>query len=288
MGFSSLSECVEDTECTPADAALPRLRHDEVLLFLFKPGPSAAGLRGLYESWLSTDETQRLRRFRFDQHRDEYLHGRALTRFVLSAYLGTDPGAIRFEHNRFGKPRIDAAPGLHFNLSHTKGINVLAVTRRGAIGVDLEFADPARAGEDISFRYFAKPEHQRLLAARPQDRPFSFFSTWTLKESFVKAVGQGLSLPLADFAFEFEGERLRLNIADQLATTRAWHSELLVAGPDLLCAWTLDATGDMPDSTMLELTPAACCTPLLAHVLARGGSTPAAGSRQPGLAVGCH
>ena len=212
MTFSSLSE----RPC--AGVVLPPL-DDGVLLFVFKPGPLAAGLRGLYENWLSADEVQRLRRFRFDEHREEYLHGRALTRFVLSEYLGADPAAIRFDHNGFGKPHVDPALGLQFNLSHTKGVNVLAVTRRGRIGVDLEFADPARAGEDISSRFFTRQEHLRLLGSPRDNRAFTFFSTWTLKESFVKAVGQGLSLPLSEFAFEFNGDSLHLLLSDKVPTT---------------------------------------------------------------------
>lgn len=243
---------------------------ERVLLFLFRPGPQAHALRSLYLRWLGDEERERLLRYRFDCHRDEYLHGRALARYVLSSYLGIEPGALRFGHNRYGKPHLEPGCGLHFNLSHTRGINMLALSRQGPVGVDIEYADPARAGEDISQRYFTAQEHRRLLRAAPEDRAFSFFSTWTLKESFVKAVGQGLSLPLSSFAYELEGEHLQLSLSAEVPAQGPWHSELLRVQPELLCAWTVGAAGGRPPSAVFDMVPAAGFAPWKADVLANG------------------
>lgn len=245
---------------------------DGVLLFVFRPDPTAEPLRSLYKSWLSDEELERFRRYRFDRHRDEFLHGRALTRYVLAHYLGLAPRELRFGQNAYGKPHVEPAGGIHFNLSHTQGLNVLALSRLGPIGVDVEYADPRRAGEDISQRYFTAQEHRRLLCSAPEDRAHSFFSTWTLKESFVKAVGQGLSLSLSSFAFEIERAALRLSLSQDVPAAHPWHSELLLLQPELLCAWTLGARGAHPPSTLVDIVPAAQCTPAQAQLIARGGT----------------
>lgn len=95
-----------------------------------------------------------------------------------------------------GKPYLVNEPMLHFNLSHSGEWAVCAISDQ-PVGVDIERCIEGRA--QIAERFFHKEEvrYLRLLAGREQDQ--GFCRLWTLKESFVKATGRGLALPLRSF-----------------------------------------------------------------------------------------
>src|SRR5262249_23713258 len=76
-----------------------------------------------------------------------------------------------------------------------------------AIGADVEHVEPRRTSRDVADRYFAATEVAALTALPVDAQTDRFFHYWTLKESYIKACGKGLAIPLGDFAFAFEGER---------------------------------------------------------------------------------
>lgn len=263
--MSSSSPCDEAHE-----GGFPPLPSRHVRLFLLRPEKVGPDWRGLYESWLSPAEHLRLRGFRFEQSRLEFLHGRALTRYVLSRYLRVPPRALRFDFNAHGKPTLPAASGLHFNLSHSKGVCVLAVSGMGPIGVDLERVDAARSRDEISAHYFTPDEHRHVMDHEPSWRSMAFFAIWTLKESFIKAVGMGLSMPLSSFSMRLDHKRLSLHVDPGTPCPAHWHGELRRVAPDLLLAWSLDAQeGCVPEVSLHELVPGQLCHVLDVDVLAR-------------------
>jgi 4'-phosphopantetheinyl transferase len=148
---------------------------------------------------LSPAERDRMSRFRFESGRDEYLVAHSLVRDVLSRYAPSPPGAWEFQTNQYGCPYIVAPAehvGLRFNLSHTKGRVIVAVAQRADIGVDVERADRGGDLEAIADRFFSPPEVEQLKCDAKL-----FFDFWTLKESYIKARGMGLSIPLDSFSF---------------------------------------------------------------------------------------
>jgi len=129
---------------------------------------------------------------------------RALVRTVLSKYADVAPGAWRFVTNEYGRPEIDEpqdARWLKFNLSHTKGLIALIVARDREVGVDVE--DRERTGRllNVADRYFSPLEVEALRALPEKDKLDRFFLYWTLKESYIKARGMGLAIPLSQFSF---------------------------------------------------------------------------------------
>lgn len=175
-------------------------------LDLWYARPDRAGdpqLLDRYRSLLAPAELVQLHRFRLDRLKRQHLLTRALVRTVLSYYTGEDPAAWTFRHNAYGKPSVASpeAPGLEFNLSHTDGLVVCGVTRGCPLGVDVEAVDRSVAYLDLAGRFFAKSEADELASLPPAARPERFFEYWTLKESYIKARGMGLSIPLDDFAF---------------------------------------------------------------------------------------
>jgi 4'-phosphopantetheinyl transferase len=163
------------------------------------------------EDLLAVEETDRLERISHERTRCEFLLARGLARTVLASYTGEAPRALRFQADAFGKPVLVeplADPRLHFNISHSHGVVVCAVTRARQVGIDVE--DGGRRIEylELAERYFAASELAHLRRLGGAARQAAFFAVWTLKEAFVKAIGQGLSFPLDTFAFELDGARL--------------------------------------------------------------------------------
>jgi 4'-phosphopantetheinyl transferase len=94
-----------------------------------------------------------------------------------------------------------------FNLSHTDGLTLVAVTESGRVGIDAERIRPEVEVEDLSRRFFAPAEAAEILALSPDARLTAFFTCWTRKEAFVKALGGGLSVPLNRFQVSIRSDQ---------------------------------------------------------------------------------
>ena len=173
-------------------------------------GPHALVLERL----LTPDETARRDKLHFEHDRRQFLVTRALQRLVLSEYASAvAPRDWRFAAGERGKPALTAefaAHGLHFNLAHTPGLVAFAVSKLPGLGVDAENSRTRTAPLHLAKRYFTDAEVRALDALPPDERPARFFALWTLKESWLKATGQGLAAGLGNASFELdETHRLR-------------------------------------------------------------------------------
>jgi 4'-phosphopantetheinyl transferase len=164
-----------------------------------------------YHLLLNAEERQRQARFVFSGDRHSYLVAHALLRIVLSKYAPIQPQAWQFMTNDYGRPEIanhdPSARQINFNVSHAHGLAVVAVTRAPAVGVDVEEVRARPAPLELADRHFAPQEILALQALPAQRQSDRFYEFWTLKEAYIKARGLGLSIPLDQFRFQFEGER---------------------------------------------------------------------------------
>jgi 4'-phosphopantetheinyl transferase len=160
-----------------------------------------------YRQLMTAEERQQEGRFYFAKDRRRHAMTRALVRTTLSRYSCIAPQEWVFAENAYGKPRIanaDAlAQRLSFNVSHTDGLIVLGVTFDRALGVDTENVTAREACLDVADHFFARDEVAELFGLPPQLQSERFFQCWTLKESYIKARGMGLSIPLDQFSFAF-------------------------------------------------------------------------------------
>lgn len=168
--------------------------------YTLAPAELAPDRADQYLRILTLEERARHDRFAHEKDRRQYLLGKVLVRTVLSRYFPMEPRAWRFTANNHGKPILagDFAP--HFNLSHTEGLVACALSSDFEVGIDVENLGRS-ANMDVAQRFFAAAEVAHLEKLPAERQPEAFFLFWTLKESYVKARGLGLSLPLEQFAF---------------------------------------------------------------------------------------
>lgn len=142
---------------------------------------------------LDDAELARAATFRFERHRQRYVQGRAAMRRLLAIYLGVAPREVPLEPGLYGKPRLRGGGPLQFNLAHSAGEALLAVGRRGAVGVDVEHVSPRPGLRTLAASVMTAAELDALdrAGAAAQDH---FHAVWTRKEACLKALGTGLVL----------------------------------------------------------------------------------------------
>jgi len=175
-----------------------QLQPDEVHVWLADlDQPPADNLKSL----LTEDEIVRAERFHFEKDRKHYIVARALLRKLLAAYLGTTAGELRFNYAEKGKPALAGVENslLNFNLAHSHGKAIYAFSLGRELGVDLEFIREDFGGEEIAERFFSRGEIATLKNVPPELTKEAFFHCWTRKEAYIKARGEGLSMPLDVF-----------------------------------------------------------------------------------------
>ncbi|MEX2365846.1 MAG: 4'-phosphopantetheinyl transferase superfamily protein [Pseudohongiellaceae bacterium] len=229
------------------------LNKKEIHLWLTSEQEVPAGeLTDRYQALLNEEEQRRYRRFVFEEHRHRFLVTRALVRSVLGQYKYTDSAEnISFEHNGHGKPRLrNAGTGLHFNVSHARGLIALAVVLEYEIGVDVESVIRKTDIDKLAERYFSPQEFRSMEDFNAKQRNERFFDLWTLKESYIKACGQGLTIPLEEFSFSFEGKAIHIAFSPQRNDNPGrWSFWLLNPGGDYRLA--LAVSGEKPSDFTL-------------------------------------
>jgi 4'-phosphopantetheinyl transferase len=148
---------------------------------------------------LSPEETTRAARFRFEHLRCAFIATRAALRFLLGLYLQIEPALVQICYGKHGKPYLAIAESIAFNVSHSGDLAALAFGVGGDIGVDVECLRPVPEISALVRRFLSCTEVDHLLSLPREEQQSFFFRYWTCKESFVKAVGTGLSTPLDSF-----------------------------------------------------------------------------------------
>jgi 4'-phosphopantetheinyl transferase len=148
---------------------------------------------------LSPDEIQKADKFQFERDRWQFIVCRATLRKILGAYLRIQPSEICFSYNDFGKPTLNSVKDKKsycFNISHSNGIVLIAVTNGQEVGIDLEYMKEEFATLKVAEQFCSQIELSALSSITDDLRVSAFYSFWTRKEAFAKAIGEGLSIPL--------------------------------------------------------------------------------------------
>lgn len=158
-------------------------------------------------SLLSDDELKRAERFRFEKHRHRWIAGRAMLRIILSAMTQRSPESVAFEYGEHAKPYLPYSSDherIHFNLTHSSDLALLAVTAVGPVGIDVERIKPLSNIDAVVSRFFSPAERDAFRSVTGDiDRLRAFYACWTRKEAYLKALGCGISEPTDTFDVTF-------------------------------------------------------------------------------------
>ncbi len=167
-----------------------------------------------YYSLLAANERKRAERFHFEKDRNRFIVRRGILRILLGCYLGVEPSRLLFSYGKNDKPvlaDIYDSTEMHFNLSHSEGLAIYAFTGDREIGIDIEQIRDIPDMEQIFERFFSPRENEVFHILPESRRKEAFFNCWTRKEAFIKATGDGLSMPLDKFDVSLvPGEPARL------------------------------------------------------------------------------
>ncbi len=153
-----------------------------------------------YRHTLSVDELNRASLFTFPDKEKEYVVTRGLLRAALACLLNAPAHSFEFCYSKEKKPKLENATssGLVFNVSHSHGQALVAVSSNRQLGIDIECIRKDVDFKKLARRFFSENEYKSLLDYEGNVLR-AFFTTWTRKEAFVKAIGKGIAFGLAEF-----------------------------------------------------------------------------------------
>jgi len=178
--------------------------------------------------YLCPSERQRASRFHYRADYDRYVAARAALRLQLGDFLNADANSLTFKYTSHDKPFLEHS-GIEFNLTHSGDWVLFAFSRAGEIGVDIEHIRPIADMADVAKQNFTRSEYSGWEALPHADRIEAFYRCWTRKESFIKAIGEGLSYPLDSFEVTFgsnQPARVASVNGDESLATEWWMADL--------------------------------------------------------------
>ncbi len=186
----------------------PPVLGDDVVHVWRVPLDVDSSLQDHCQSVLNDEEQQRADRFRASRQTQRFVVARGTLRHLLGVYLETDPRRLTFTYGEHGKPQLaSCTQDLHFNVSHSGGVALMAFVRGREVGVDVERTEREVGWERVARRFFAGPELEELMALPAEQRRSGFFRCWTSKEAYMKATGRGITLGLGNFAVRVDPAR---------------------------------------------------------------------------------
>lgn len=199
---------------------------------------------------LTDDERDRADRFRLPRDRDRCVAARGVLRLILGRYLAREANGLRFRYGQYGKPHLTEEFGnsLRFNAAHSDGLALFAIASSREVGVDLERIDAGRASHGIAEQFFSPREAGALRALPAHAWLDTFFACWTRKEAYVKARGDGLSVPLTGFSVTLPPEEPAIvpGDGDERREAGRWSLQTLDAGPGWAAALAIEGHGWRP------------------------------------------
>ena len=150
----------------------------------------------IMQGWLDGEERSRASRLVDERDRLRYVLSHGALRALLSRYMRCRPDELRFGREEDGKPMLlqaGAETPMTFSMAHSHDRLAIAVTKRNAIGVDLEQRRPTLEVVKLADRFYRPSERSRLAGLTVQERARQFFRYWVAKEAVLKGEGTGLT-----------------------------------------------------------------------------------------------
>ena len=162
-----------------------------------------------YKNVLTEKETARISFFKFKEAKDTYVASQGALRMLISKYLGISPDLVRLGRRKKGKPYSIDNPNLNFNISNSGKTAVIAFSYDSEIGIDIEEIRHLPDLDELIKKNFTTREI-KFITAKAEDKGMRFFRFWTIKESYLKAIGEGMRLTPDNLEFAIENGSIRL------------------------------------------------------------------------------
>lgn len=160
------------------------------------------------KSALTEKDLAKVSFYKFDQVRDSFVVSQGALRMLLSSYLGISPSLVKLGRRKKGKPYSIDDPGLYFNMSNSGEFVAIVFSRDSEVGIDIEKIRPIHDLDEMIAKNFTRREI-KFITAKPEEKISRFFRFWTIKESYLKAIGEGMRLPPDHLEFSIENDRIR-------------------------------------------------------------------------------
>lgn len=191
---------------------------------------------------LSPSEKERFQRFRPQSKKNEFIASRLLLRFLLASYTDCDIDQTEAIPDEMGRPfwfENGAPVTLYFSLSHTKNLICCTISKCRETGCDIESLERRKYQGDLTKRVMSKEELSVYHHLPAEKQSVFFYRSWTLKEAYVKAVGQGMRISFTSLSF----------------TSKALQQETFTVAPKQLgrkdgMAFTVMSTLPIPDYSL--------------------------------------
>jgi len=152
---------------------------------------------------MSIDELKKAKNYKKKSDKFFFILRRYLLRKIVSGFVGIAPEKLIFSVGKCGKPKLKYPVGkkIDFNISHSGNLIAIAVSESGKVGIDVE--KMRKIDTRVARSYFSKQDLS-YIASDKKNQKENFYKIWTLKESYIKAVGKGFSLPVKDSYSTFD------------------------------------------------------------------------------------
>lgn len=177
--------------------------------------------------------------------RQQYIEVHATLRLILASYVNQPPEKIKIKKQSHGKPYLLEYPELVFNLSHSADTLIIAISKKGQMGIDIEFSKPRNNLARLVSKCFANEEALYWHNLPDQQKISMFYDFWTKKEAFVKATGRGIALGLEQCVLNINKPDSFSQLPPTYGSVTAWHIinlTLLMNQPSLYGALVIDRT----------------------------------------------
>lgn len=196
---------------------------------------------------LSPYRQRKLARLKQEKDRMRSLGAGVALDHALAAY-GLEEGSVMYEIGEWGKPSLKNHPDIHFSLSHSGDYAICSIGNR-PVGNDIERIKAGRL--KVADRFFTPEELKFMYAAQEEAEIVQrMFRIWTMKESFLKATGRGISLPLNNFSIAIDEEKNEIRVKhtfNEMSYRMKEYSEIPGYRVAVCCEESEDMADDMAD-----------------------------------------
>ena len=197
---------------------------------------------------LSADELKRAERFHFHENRNQFIAAHALLRKLLAKYMNIEAGRISFEYGRNGKPFLSekcSYEKIRFNLSRSNGYAIFAFANDREIGVDIEYVKEFAYMDKVAEQVFSPKDNAVLRSFAKIEKKEAFFTFWSRKEAYLKAIGEGFSSAsdTVDISSYTIDESISVYSKGNSGAISCWTIQDLTPLPGFIAAFAVEGAG---------------------------------------------